>query len=192
MLLFLLHSVQNSMAFHMIPNTLTFQHYLRLKHLNAIYGVVLISCHLFFILFIPPQLLKIRKKSLCEQNFEKKLGCELKEVVYDYAFKGVLEQLVSCFLKAPRGNIINSLKKGSYCQKNIVQLVSKKLLRYWYDCSNASEGVLEQFVNCFLEAIRRYLAYRHIHIISSKTSLWSMVYGLKGNLKDRLFKIFRV
>ena len=48
----------------------------------------------------------------------------------------MLEQLVNSFLKAPRGKIMNCPKKD-FCQKNIIQLVSKKLAKYQYDGSNA-------------------------------------------------------
>ena len=79
--------------------------------------------------------------------------------------------------------------KKSFLQTNIVQLVRKKLVGYQYDGRNSPEGVLEQLVNCFLEAIGGCPAFRHIHDISYKTSLWK---NLKGNLEERLCTILYI
>ena len=46
-----------------------------------------------------------------------------------------------------------SPETGRLCLRNIIQLVRRKLNRYLYDGNHAPEGVLEQLVNCFLEAI---------------------------------------
>ena len=94
----------------------------------------------------------------------------------------MLEQLVNSFLKAPRGKIMNCPKK-SFLSDKYHPISQKKLVKYQYDGSNAPEGVLEQLVNCFLEAIGGCPAFRHIHDISYKTSLCK---DLKNNLKERL------
>ena len=80
---------------------------------------------------------------------------------------------------------MNFLQK-SFLQTNIVQLVRKKLVGYQYDGRNSPEGVLEQLVNCFLEALEGNLVFRLKHVISSKATVWS---DLKSRIKKGWHKI---
>ena len=133
MLPFLRHLVQNFKAFQMIPYMIYLQIFLRLKHANAISGVIFISCHLFFHTVYEP---------------------------YDL----ILDQFWIFYPEIYYVGILMQLDGID-----------------WLFHTNMP-SVLQQFVNCFLEASRGSLTFRHILVISSRICVW---WNMKGNLEER-------
>ena len=101
MLPFLRHLVQNFKAFQMIPYMIYLQIFLRLKHANAISGVIFISCHLFFhTVYEPYDLILDQFWIFYPEIYYVGILMQLDGIdwLFHTNMPSVLQQFVNCFL----------------------------------------------------------------------------------------------